>query len=445
LPRFEGQLLTDDAALAAAADDFGHMVHRRPTAVLIPGSVDDIIRLVRFARRHALPVAARGQGHSTQGQAQVEAGVSIDMSALATVHTVEATEVLVDGGVRWLDVLHETLPRGLTPPTLTDFLELSVGGTLAVGGIGSQSVRFGPQVEQVRELHVVTGRGELVTCSPTERPALFAAVRAGLGQCGIIVRARLRLIAAPPQVRLYHAFYKSLPVFLADLTHLLNDERFDTVQGFVVPDAAGGWQFQLETTKALVSGQAPDDAALLADLAFTPGTVATQDLPYVAYLNRLEPLVALLKQLGLWAFPHPWVNLFVPAAHATAFVGETLAHLTVEGVGQGPVLLSPLPRARFHAPFLRVPQSPHFFLFALLRNALPPTPERAEALLAANRQLFDQVTRLSGKRYPIDSVPMTPRDWRRHFHPLWDVFRLAKHAYDPDGILTPGQGIFTTR
>src|SRR5438034_11355688 len=68
-PHFDGQLLTDDAALTSAADDFGHIVHHRPTAVLLPGSVDDIATLVQFARRHAMHVAARGQGHSTQGQA----------------------------------------------------------------------------------------------------------------------------------------------------------------------------------------------------------------------------------------------------------------------------------------------------------------------------------------------------------------------------------------
>jgi hypothetical protein len=243
-------------------------------------------------------------------------------------------------------------------------------------------------------------------------------------------------------VRLYHALYSDLAVFLTDLTRLIDDGRFDTVQGFVVPYDTGGWQFQLETTTSFAPGQAPNDAALCADLAYISGTVTAQDMPYIAYLNRLEPLVNLLKQLGIWSFPHPWVNLFVPATSAATFIGETLATLTVDDVGQGPIVLSPLPRARFRTPFLRVPQSQHFFLFALLRNAIPPTPERAAALIAANRQLFEQVTARRGKRYPIDSVPMAPSDWRRHFHPLWDAFRLAKHAYDPDGILTPGQGIF---
>ena len=40
------------------------------------------------------------------------------------------------------------------------------------------------------------------------------------------------------------------------------------------------------------------------------------------------------------------------------------------------------------------------------------------------------------------SVPMTKHDWQKHYQPAWGRVVSAKHAYDPDGILTPGQGIF---
>src|SRR5678815_2414063 len=226
-PAFDGVLLLDDASRAAAADDFGHLVHRQPLAVLKPGSVNDVVELVRFARRNDIQVAACGQGHSTQGQAQVEAGVVVDMSTLASVHEINPTNALVDGGTRWLDLLNQSIPQGLTPPTLIDFLELTVGGTLSLGGIGSQAFRFGPQVDNVLELQVVTGEGELVTCSRAQNSTLFDAARSGLGQFGLIVRARVSLVPAPPNVRLYQAFYSSLPVFLSDLEKLTDDRRFD--------------------------------------------------------------------------------------------------------------------------------------------------------------------------------------------------------------------------
>lgn len=441
-PTFDGMLLLDDATRAAAADDFGHLIHRQPLAVLKPGSVSDIVSMIRFARRNNIQVAARGQGHSTQGQAQVEAGVVIDMSTLSAVHEINPTNALVDGGTRWLDLLQQTVPQGLTPPTLVDFLELSIGGTLSLGGIGSQAFRYGPQVDNVLELQVVTGEGELVTCSATQNADLFDAARAGLGQFGLVVRARVRLIAAPPSVRLYHALYGNLAAFLSDLESVIDDGRFDTVQGFALPDGAGGWLYQLEAGKYFAPGQEPDDNALLAGLAFTPGTQTAQDMSYFDYLNRLAPLVAFLRQIGVWAFPHPWVNLFVPAANAQTLIGETLAALTVDDVGQGPILIYPFNRQQFRTQFFRVPDARHFFIFSLLRNAVPPTPERAAQLVAANRTLFERAVALGGKRYPFDSVPVTRHDWQRHYQPLWGAFVSAKRHFDPDGILTPGQGIF---
>jgi len=441
-PSFDGVLLLDDASRAAAADDFGHLVHRQPQAVLKPGSVNDVVKLVQFAKRNDIKVAARGQGHSTQGQSQVEAGVVIDMSTLTTVHEVNPTNALVDGGTRWLDVITQTIPHGLTPPTLVDFLELTVGGTVSLGGIGSQSFRFGPNVDNVLELQVVTGEGELVTCSPAQNVALFDAARSGLGQFGLIVRARVRLIPAPPNARLYQAFYSSLPAFLSDLETLIDDARFDTVQGFAVPDGAGGWLYQLETSKYFSPGNEPDDASLLSGLSFNPGTQTALDMTYFDYLNRLAPLIVFLRQVGVWDLPHPWVNLFVPAANALTLIGETLATLTVDDVGQGPILIYPFNRELFRTPFFRVPDSRHFFVFSLLRNAVPPTPERIGQLIAANRALFERATTLGGKRYPFDSVPMTKHDWQKHYQPLWGKFVSAKRHFDPDEIMTPGQGIF---
>jgi FAD/FMN-containing dehydrogenase len=46
----------------------------------------------------------------------------------------------------------------------------------------------------------VAGTGEVVTCSPTQSPELFFAVLGGLGQFGIITRARIPLQVAPPKV-----------------------------------------------------------------------------------------------------------------------------------------------------------------------------------------------------------------------------------------------------
>jgi cytokinin dehydrogenase len=91
---------------------------------------------------------------------------------------VAAAIPLAGAGATWSGVLAATLPFGLTPPVLADYLRLSVGGTLTVGGVGAMTARHGLQADNVLELDVVTGRGDLLTCSPERHPDLFDAVRA---------------------------------------------------------------------------------------------------------------------------------------------------------------------------------------------------------------------------------------------------------------------------
>ena len=71
----------------------------------------------------------------------------VDMSAMNSIHDIKPDRVVVDAGITWRDLLDATLARGLTPPVLTNYLGLSIGGTIAVGGIGSASSRHGMQTE----------------------------------------------------------------------------------------------------------------------------------------------------------------------------------------------------------------------------------------------------------------------------------------------------------
>ncbi len=238
----------------AVADDFGHIVHRRPRAVLEPGSVEDIVRLMRFARREGIDVAARGEGHSGFGQAQVRAGVVIDMRKRSRIHKVGRTIADVDAGVTWRELLDASRAGGVAPPVLTDYQDLSVGGTLSVGGIGGAGFRHGAQVDHVLALEVVTGQGRRVRCSRRHSPALFDAVLAGLGQGGVITRAVVRLRPAPARVRLFDLLYVDLATFAVDARAVVRDGRFDTVQGLAVPSPAGGWAYLLEAT--ISSGRA---------------------------------------------------------------------------------------------------------------------------------------------------------------------------------------------
>lgn len=437
LPHLDGELTVDPEAIAEASDDFGHIVSRTPIAVLRPASANDVMKMVKYANQHGLKVAMRGQGHSTQGQAMVDGGVVIDSRTLSTIHEIDCDRAVVDAGVTWNALVAAAVAEGLTPPVLTDYLDLSVGGTLSVGGIGGVTHRKGVQLDNVIELEVVTGRGQKVKCSKTKRPDLFNAVLGGLGQYGIIVKATVRLEPAEESARIYRLYYDDLEQYVADQTALANDERFDYLEGQVLPNGQGGFQFMIEAASWFTAPNEPDDEMLLEDLSFVSSTI--EDQAYEQWLRRLEPTIAFLQAIGVWAFPHPWIDLFLPASSVASFVQGALA--TVPPDTQDPILFYPFKKSALTKPLFRVPNEETLFLFDILRTA-PPIPGVPEALVDLNRVLFDSAAALGGTKYPISSIPFTQADWIAHYGSEWPKVVALKHAYDPKNVLTPGQGIF---
>lgn len=442
LPHLDGVLYTDDATRANVSDDFGHLVHRHPKAVLKPGSIDDIVNIIRFARTHSLKVAARGQGHSCYGQAQVEEGIIIDTSTLNKIHSISAKQAVVDAGVVWSQLLHATLQQQLTPPVLTDYIELSIGGTLSVGGIGGASHRYGVQVDNVLSLQVVTGEGKLETCSPDKNRDLFEAVLAGLGQCGIIVQATIRLIEAFTHARVFLLYYDDLATFTHDQRLLIEDERFNYVEGQVVSDPNGGWRYVLEAASFYTPPNEPDNISLLASLSYTRGTEQIEDKTYFDFLNRLAPTVAFLQSIGVWSNPHPWINLFVPSTAVEQYVGDLVSTLTLADTGNSPILLYPVKSDRFKLPLFRTPNEQVVFLFSILRTA-PLDDATVRKMLDDNRRFFEKNRDIGGTRYPVDAIKFFHSDWQQHFGSAWSRLVNAKRRYDPDNLLTPGQDIFT--
>jgi cytokinin dehydrogenase len=440
----DGELRWDRATRAAAADDFGHIVHRTPAAVLLPESERDIATVIGWARRLGGKVAPQGQSHSVWGRSQVgDQGVVVDLSTRHSVGRVQRDRVVVDAGAKWSAVLAATLPHGRTPPVLCDYLELSVGGTLSVGGVGGTTSLHGVQSDNVIAMEVVTGKGQTVTCSATRNRELFDAVRAGLGQVGVITRATLRLVAAPREVRRFLLSYPDLPTMLRDARLLARDDRFDAVQGAILPTPTGGLAFRLDAAK-LVTGAPSDDAALLTGLADDPARRQATTISYFDYLNRLAPLESALRENGQWFLPHPWLTTFVGDSHVESVVQDELSRLDpANDLGRfGQIVLSPISRSAASSPLLRLPADRLCFAFNLIRIPATADIHNANRLVAANRAIYERVRRAGGTLYPVSAFPMSRRDWRRHFGPAFNRLRDAKRRYDPDDVLTPGYEVF---
>lgn len=399
VPPLEGYLSLGEADLSWAADDFGGTVRRRPLAVLRPRSEDDVATIIAFAARQGITVVPRAQGHSTAGQAQAVDGIVVDMTSFTTVHHVADDRVVVDAGARWSEVLAATLERDTTPPVLTDYLELSVGGTLSVGGLGGASHHHGAQTDHVLELEAVTPEGTRRTCSPTSAPHLFDALRGGRGRHGVILRATLRLIPAPSHARTHLLSYGHLGDFLADQRLLMTEGRFDHLEGQVKFD--DGWKYRIDAT----AYTSVPDTELLAGLRHRPVADEVTVTSYRDFLNRMAEDVAMLRALGAWQQPHPWVNFLLADDSAEDVVADTLSELTPEDIGEtGLILIYPLARDRLATPRLHLPDTSVIFLFALLRAAWPGSSSALARMIEHNRAVERRVLASRGVTYLGEST-----------------------------------------
>ncbi|MCS0600381.1 FAD-binding oxidoreductase [Streptomyces sp. LP11] len=136
---------------------------RVPAGVVAPRDPADVAAVLEVCRARGVPVVARGGGTSIAGQA-TGTGVVLDftrhMDALLELDPGSRTAVVQPGLV--LDRLQEAAaPHGLRfGPDPSTHSRCTLGGMIGNNSCGSHSVAWGTTADSVRELSVLTARGE---------------------------------------------------------------------------------------------------------------------------------------------------------------------------------------------------------------------------------------------------------------------------------------------
>lgn len=442
-----GQVLTDDAAREAASKDFGKVVVRKPAAVVRPASAEDVAKTLRFAARHSLSVSTRGGGHSQTGQSLSD-HIVLDMSSLTEIREVDEKSgaVVCQSGIKWRSLVEQLAAERLSPPVLTNNLEVTIGGTLSTGGLGVASWRHGTQADNCLELEVVTGEGEIVRCSPETNRELFDAVRAGMGQFGVMTEAKLKIRRHRPNFRSFYLLYDDLGVLLEDLKVVMTDERFDFLESWCVPAPQGfkkvgaerrafaQWFYPLHATVETDGGAAPDAKEKLKGLKFYKH-VHTEDGEMLEFFGRLDALFAIWKRAGFWEYAHPWMECVLPWKTTGLYIGQVLQNLPPQAIAGGHILLWPSRGNVSQVPLFMRPTDDFVMGFGIL-PAIPP--HLVGDALPRLDQASQAATLMGGKRYLSGYISFDAAQWKAHYGDQWGKVVELKKKYDPKGLLNPG-------
>jgi cytokinin dehydrogenase len=431
-----------DVEATSANDDFGHLRSGSAWAVVRPRTIDAVARVVEAARRDGFRLTSRGLGLSQSGQSIPRDGVSLQTSALADIAVDPDARLGRCGpGATWRQLLAATAPHGLAPRVMPFNLDLSIGGTLSAGGLGSTSHHHGFAVSAVRAIEAVSGTAEHVVSTPTTTSTAYDAMLGGVGRFGVLCSATIELRRMLPFTRTYCLLYDSIEPMLDDERALMSRPWCTHLEGFAsaaiqglrrAPDGRRApfarWFFGMHLSVEH-DGAPSADAEYLAGLGFRELLNVEEDRSE-SFAARYDVRFAMMRATGAWDQIHPWVEGTLPgdaAPRLLAALVPTLPLLLGDGHRIMPIADVPRP-----ALLMLAEPAPAFGL-AVLPAGVPRAFEAP--VVAAAAGLHRKIVESGGKRY-LSGWLFDPDDafWRSHYGGRYDAWRDAKTQLDPDGV-----------
>jgi FAD/FMN-containing dehydrogenase len=150
-----------------------------PLGIFQPVSVDDVRRVVAWARKNGVRLAIRSGGHSYAGYSTTT-GLVVDLKRLHGITLGPSGQVTIGAGARLVDIEAALAHRGRAIPG-GSCATVGIGGLVLGGGVGFASRKFGTTSDNVVSLGIVTADGRYRRCSKSENSDLYWACRGGGG------------------------------------------------------------------------------------------------------------------------------------------------------------------------------------------------------------------------------------------------------------------------
>ncbi len=178
-----------------------------PEAVVRPGSVASVARIMAWAMAHRIPVTPRGSGFGyVGGCVPVEGGIALSLAGMKRIRSVSALDftAVVEPGVITATLQAAVERKGLYyPPDPASRADCSIGGNVATNAGGPRCLKYGVTRDYVLGLQVVLVTGEVVRLGGKTHKNktgfdLHRLFVGSEGMLGVVTEVTLKLLPLPP-------------------------------------------------------------------------------------------------------------------------------------------------------------------------------------------------------------------------------------------------------
>ena len=189
-----------------------------PDVVVLPGSTEDVSKIMALAHKEKIPILGRGSGTNlTGGTIPVKGGIVVHFSRMNRILDLDIPNrtVTVEPGIITLDLQAEVLKKGfIYQPDPASQKVSTIGGNIAENSGGPHCLKYGVTSNHIQGLELVLDDGTVVQTGGKswDRPGyditgLFVGCE---GTLGMVTKAILKLERAPESVKTMLAVYETI-------------------------------------------------------------------------------------------------------------------------------------------------------------------------------------------------------------------------------------------
>jgi glycolate oxidase len=193
-----------------AGDASYDLINHTPDVVVLPETVDDVIKVVRYAKAYKVAITPRGAGSGLAGGCTpLSGGIVLDMKRMNAIIEINRTNLTAtcEAGVV-LAQLHRAVEKEklFYPPDPQSKSICTLGGNISTRAGGPRAIKYGTTGHYVLGLEIVLPDGEFIKTGNIclkhsvgyDLTHLFTGAE---GTLGVIVKADLRLLPKPESQR----------------------------------------------------------------------------------------------------------------------------------------------------------------------------------------------------------------------------------------------------